>query len=163
MLNELQESPSRHQICEQINKPLTVRNALLMLKLSQSVPLFPCVSFSSSLYLFLFLRLPSSLRVTLDPSKRQSAVKSGPAAPSVPPTLTVPSNPAAKTLSKSALHSFTVFLFLYHPPLLQPPPFPPHYGVPTAMENMEILKMFFRTGNVNIIFYYKWIYLQGVI
>uniref|UniRef100_A0A8C1JU51 non-specific serine/threonine protein kinase n=1 Tax=Cyprinus carpio TaxID=7962 RepID=A0A8C1JU51_CYPCA len=43
--------------------------------------------------------------VTLDPSKRQSAVKSGPAAPSVPPTLTVPSNPAAKTLSKSALHS----------------------------------------------------------
>ncbi|KTF88123.1 hypothetical protein cypCar_00025325 [Cyprinus carpio] len=39
-----------------------------------------------------------SKRVTLDPSKRQSAVKSGPAAPSVPPTLTVPSNPAAKTL-----------------------------------------------------------------
>uniref|UniRef100_A0A8C1JVD5 non-specific serine/threonine protein kinase n=1 Tax=Cyprinus carpio TaxID=7962 RepID=A0A8C1JVD5_CYPCA len=88
--------------------PFLLRNALLMLKLSQSVPLFPCVSFSSSLpslYLFLFLRLPSSLRVTLDPSKRQSAVKSGPAAPSVPPTLTVPSNPAAKTLSKSALHS----------------------------------------------------------
>uniref|UniRef100_A0A671TCB1 MAP/microtubule affinity-regulating kinase 3 n=1 Tax=Sinocyclocheilus anshuiensis TaxID=1608454 RepID=A0A671TCB1_9TELE len=97
-----------------------------------------------------------SKRVTLDPSKRQSAVKSGPAAPSVPPTLTVPSNPAAKTLSKSALHSFTVFLFLFHPPLLQPLPFPPHYGVPTAMENMEIAGnfkiTFFRTGNVNIIF-----------
>lgn len=116
-----------------------------MLKLSQSIPLFPCVSFSSflpSLYLFLFLCLPSSPRVTLDPSKRQSAVKSGPAAPSVPPTLTVPSNPAAKTLSKSALHSFTVFLFLYHPPLLQPLPFPPHDRVPTAKENMEIAQHF---------------------
>ncbi|XP_052006646.1 MAP/microtubule affinity-regulating kinase 3-like isoform X7 [Xyrauchen texanus] len=39
-----------------------------------------------------------SKRVTLDPSKRQSAIKSGPTAPSVPPTLTVPSNPVAKTL-----------------------------------------------------------------
>ncbi|KAI2657633.1 MAP/microtubule affinity-regulating kinase 3 [Labeo rohita] len=53
----------------------------------------------------LLTKLTSKLtrRVTLDPSKRQSAVKSGPAAPSVPPTLTVPSNPAAKTLNSAAL------------------------------------------------------------
>lgn len=120
-----------------------------MLKLSLSIPLFPVFppslpSFPSSLSLFLCL--PSSPRVTLDPSKRQSAVKSGPAAPSVPPTLTVPSNPAAKTLSKSALHSFTFFLFLYHPPLLQPLPFPPHRRVPTAWKTwkyQEILKLCF--------------------
>ncbi|XP_036429952.1 MAP/microtubule affinity-regulating kinase 3a isoform X4 [Colossoma macropomum] len=60
----------------------------------------------------LLTKLTSKLtrRVTFDPNKRQSAVKSGPGAPSGPPTLSAPSNPAPKTLSKSVLFSSTLSL-----------------------------------------------------
>ncbi|TRZ03663.1 hypothetical protein DNTS_021637 [Danionella cerebrum] len=53
----------------------------------------------------LLSKLTSKLtrRVTLDPNKRQSMVRSGPAASPVPPTQTDPTNPAAKTLTALAL------------------------------------------------------------
>lgn len=85
----------------------------------QPAPLFPllCVPLTSffphlsssfsSLVIFsllhsvvFFFVLFFYIRVTFDPNKRQCAAKSGTGAPSVPPTLSAPSNPAPKTLSK---------------------------------------------------------------
>lgn len=91
------------------------------------------------------------LRVTLDPSKRQCAVKSGPAAPSVPPTLTVPSNPAAKTLSKFVLHSRRCrLLLLNHPLLFSSCFFPLNHstGFLQITVKLGILEHFKKTGNV---------------
>uniref|UniRef100_A0A3B1JVG4 MAP/microtubule affinity-regulating kinase 3 n=1 Tax=Astyanax mexicanus TaxID=7994 RepID=A0A3B1JVG4_ASTMX len=79
----------------------------------------------------LLTKLTSKLtrRVTFDPNKRQSAAKSGTGAPSGPPTLSTPSNPAAKTLSKSVLFfssplfsSLILFLPLSHAVLPHPSP-----------------------------------------
>lgn len=83
---------------------------LLSVSICPSFPLlcvpFWLLLFSLSSFLlhwlsFLSYTLFFYIRVTFDPNKRQCAAKSGTGAPPVPPTLSVPSNPAPKTLSKS--------------------------------------------------------------